>query len=734
MRVGTPAARRWLTGSVVLAAVSIPVVALRTAVTSLTAGHRGRRRDEDAGRARSDLLEETRQRFDRILQQAHDDLIVVDAAGQLVWSSSGMGTGEVLTDTEQVRGLLHPDDLPAVESTVRTCMREPGGVTSTRCRLRTAHDAWRAAELICKNLLDDPIVNGVVITVRDVTEREAAQAEAARLAALHEFLTENASEVMIRLDGERRVEYVSPAVGPLLELEPADLVGVDVAMLVRPDHRVAFETAIATAAATGAVQRLDVQIEGASQDLGVWVTATVRCVIDEHGDGTSFHVSMLDVTERRAAEEALADAEALQRLILESLHEGVVLTHRRRGLVRANRAALELAGVSGTAAELGVRTVLEFVAEVREPGGDVVPLDDTPAARVLATGRPDLDRLIEMHWRDGRVTVNRVDAVPLITEDGSHDLVVTTFSDVTERIAAERELAAERQLLDATLATVRAGVVALDARGCVTLTNRAFDDLLGARAPFGAPFATLGRALRLGRADGRPGDPARLGPTLALAGEAIHDEAAQLVAADGTTRDVLLSATPLRLGDEVVGAVVTLHDVTALRRAEDDLRRLATIDPLTSLPNRRRLESELHQALVRNQRQLHRLALLFVDLDGFKAVNDSLGHDAGDELLVAVAERVVGAVRAGDLVARIGGDEFVVIAEGLDGPADAEALAERVTRALDRPFHLAAGSPRIGGSVGVAHADQHPSADSILSAADGAMYEAKRRRKQAAAA
>ena len=192
-------------------------------------------------------------------------------------------------------------------------------------------------------------------------------------------------------------------------------------------------------------------------------------------------------------------------------------------------------------------------------------LDDTPAARVLATGAPDLGRLVELRWPDGRWSILQTDSVPLVVSGEDAGMVLTTFADVTQRVVAQRELETERRVLDATLATVRAGVVGIDAHGRVTMTNRAFDELVGFRSRPGVPFAAIGGRIGLRPADADAG--ARFAPTRALAGDAVHDEAAHVVACDGTTKDVLLSATPLRLGDSIGGAVVTLHDVTALRRA-----------------------------------------------------------------------------------------------------------------------------------------------------------------------
>ncbi len=152
----------------------------------------------------------------------------------------------------------------------------------------------------------------------------------------------------------------------------------------------------------------------------------------------------------------------------------------------------------------------------------------------------------------------------------------------------------------------------------------------------------------------------------------------------------------------ITGAVTVMHDITALKRAEQELEQLARRDPLTSLPNRRHFREALDSSIARNHRRPGTFAVLFCDLDGFKTINDTLGHETGDELLTAVADRLRGHTRTGDLIARIGGDEFVVLAEPLARLDDAHDLARRLQAALQAPFHLLTGTVHIGASFGVA--------------------------------
>lgn len=164
----------------------------------------------------------------------------------------------------------------------------------------------------------------------------------------------------------------------------------------------------------------------------------------------------------------------------------------------------------------------------------------------------------------------------------------------------------------------------------------------------------------------------------------------------------------------------------ALAAANAQLRELAMRDPLTALANRAALYAHLDAALQRAQRKRQPLALLMIDLDGFKTVNDSLGHEAGDQVLVEVAERLNRCARGGDLVARLGGDEFVLVCEDVGAQAGAQQLAERLLVALGEPIETAGRQARVGASIGIALA--RPGAEEsgeLLRRADRAMYAAK---------
>ena len=174
--------------------------------------------------------------------------------------------------------------------------------------------------------------------------------------------------------------------------------------------------------------------------------------------------------------------------------------------------------------------------------------------------------------------------------------------------------------------------------------------------------------------------------------------------------------------------IAFLHDITDRQAFRNSLQEMALTDILTGLPNRRAFTQKLPEAMARAIREPQQMGLLFMDIDGFKSINDKYGHEAGDELLVQFAERLIDSVRDVDTVARLAGDEFTVILERLHGVADATGVAEKILVSMRRPFLLKVGAVNMSTSIGVAiyEPGQHTTQDSLVAHADKAMYAAKK--------
>jgi len=201
----------------------------------------------------------------------------------------------------------------------------------------------------------------------------------------------------------------------------------------------------------------------------------------------------------------------------------------------------------------------------------------------------------------------------------------------------------------------------------------------------------------------------------------------RLRARDGRWLSFENVATPLLDHPAVNGIVLASRDVSERARLVTQLEHLAFHDPLTNLPNRALFRDRVEQALARSDRYGRGVAVLFLDLDHFKNVNDSLGHEAGDRLLTEVAERLVNCIRRIDTACRLGGDEFSVLLEGVANDEDLLDVPHRVLEALAQPITIAGKEFVVGASVGIARAEPGATADDVLRNADVAMYHAKSR-------
>jgi diguanylate cyclase (GGDEF)-like protein/PAS domain S-box-containing protein len=289
---------------------------------------------------------------------------------------------------------------------------------------------------------------------------------------------------------------------------------------------------------------------------------------------------------------------------------------------------------------------------------------------------------------------------------------------------AEHDAATSARRFSSLIASVPVGIMENDSSARVVFSNQAIDELLGHSAVGMSDQELIDQFV-----DPRDREGVERAVRTLVGG---RSAAAQLRmrAADGTERWFAWYGAPVKDTDgQYTGAFSSMIEITSLKDAERTLAKQATHDPLTGLPNRRLLYDRLSTALSRLTRQPGMVVVLFLDLDGFKSVNDMCGHDAGDELLQVVSVRLRHCVRAGDAVARFGGDEFVVVLEQVRDRADAAFIAGKIVHAVAGPVTLRRAQRRVqvGASVGIA-VGTSPSddPDALLRDADAAMFEAKR--------
>lgn len=320
--------------------------------------------------------------------------------------------------------------------------------------------------------------------------------------------------------------------------------------------------------------------------------------------------------------------------------------------------------------------------------------------------------------KDGRVVQTALDARALRRPDGHLDAIIATIDDISERKRQDERLRLAAALFEST----REGVLVMDRDRRILQVNPAFTQLTG---------YTEDEAI------GRTPDLLRPGPRDPILFDAMWESVRR--AGDwqgelwsrrknGEVFPVLLGLTAVSNPDGwTIRYVAAFSDLSRIKESESRLDFVIHHDPLTQLPNRLLLEARLAHALDVAAREGQGLALLLIDLDRFKDVNDSLGHPAGDDLLRQVAGRFVTCIGAADTIARLGGDEFAVLLEAIEGPRVAARTAERLIGILGDGFVLADGSEvRIGASIGISLVQgQSLDAGELLRQADAALYRAK---------
>lgn len=305
--------------------------------------------------------------------------------------------------------------------------------------------------------------------------------------------------------------------------------------------------------------------------------------------------------------------------------------------------------------------------------------------------------------------------------------IFVQITDISDRKRMENELFDEKERMRLTLSSIGDAVLCTDALGRITYLNPVAERLTGWQA-FDAAGRDVDEVINLRDADSGAPTPSPVRAAM-RAGAAVEPVRGVVVHRTSSQRfDVEETASAItdRHG-AVSGAVTVLRDVTEAVVMAARMTHLAQYDALTDLPNRVLLQDRAQLAITQARRDDKRLALMYLDLDGFKAINDRHGHAVGDQLLVQFAQRLQAAVRASDTVCRQGGDEFVVLLPGLDGDEPACVVARKILAACEAPFELAGERLAVGLSGGIALYPQHGTTfDALSRHADSAMYAAKR--------
>lgn len=416
------------------------------------------------------------------------------------------------------------------------------------------------------------------------------------------------------------------------------------------------------------------------------------------------------VGERKQAARALRDSEEQYRIVTQTATDVIVTIDRHSVITFVNAAVEKVFGYCPS--ELIGRPLTVLMPErLREA-------HQASFARYCATGARNISwggvELPGLH-RDGREIPLEVSFGEF--KQGERHLFTGILRDVSERKRAEES----QRWLATIVESSSDAIIGKSLDGTILSWNQAAERMYGYTAT-----EAVGRPITLLVPPARHGEVPQLLDRIRR-GERIENYETRRVCKDGRELRVSLTISPIcDATGAILGASTIVRDVTERKRTEERIRYLAQHDVLTGLPNRILLRDRIAQAIAHARRHQKQAAVLFLDLDGFKHVNDSLGHEVGDHMLRTTARRLQDCVRAGDSVARLGGDEFVICLPGLTDGRDAMPIAEKVLQTLREPFLVEQHELHVSGSIGISlFPSDGEDAELLMRAADTAMYHAK---------
>ncbi|WP_413624972.1 EAL domain-containing protein [Luteibacter sp. Lutesp34] len=531
------------------------------------------------------------------------------------------------------------------------------------------------------------------------------------------YLLERTPAMIAYVDTAMRYRYASPAYLAWMNVADVDVMGRPVAEVIDPALCALIEPDI-RAALGGRAMVADRAIHNGAGDRHA--QATFSPDMDDDGNVRGVVILLADISSRQALEARLRESERRFAQAFRYAAIGMALVLPDGRWLQVNEALCAMLGYDEQAL---MRTSFQDVTHPDDLAADLGHVE-----KLLSGDRLSYQMEKRYLHRDGHVVHVQLSVSLVRDEVGGPLYFISQVQDISERKAFEDALFRERELAEVTLKSIGDAVITTDTQLIVTSLNPIAEAMTGwsSHEAVGRPMDDIFQ-LR---------DPLTRRPIpnpliMAVSKNSIVGLTtdAILVHRNGFDSPIEDSAAPIHdHAGNVVGGVVVFHDVSETRALALKMAHLAHHDTLTGLPNRALLTSRMEFAVTAAARRNQRVALLFVDVDHFKQINDSLGHAAGDSLLQEVARRIRGAVRTDDTVSRLGGDEFVVLLPQIESPGDASTVGEKILAACGQAFGLGLDTSAlaISFSIGISvYPDDAEDAESLLRNADTAMYEAK---------
>jgi diguanylate cyclase (GGDEF)-like protein/PAS domain S-box-containing protein len=681
-----------------------------------------------AHRRLDDELRKSEARYRTVLDAAFDAIVTITPDGIIRWFNRGaerifgyraeevIGQPVTLLMPERYRELC----VAGLHRYLRTGEAHVVGGTTDLVGLRNDGSEFPIEMSLGETHEDgERLFTGVI---RDVTERNEAEAVIKESEERFRSLVKHTSDIITILEADGTIRYVSPAVERVVGYKPEEQIGTNAFGSVHPaDREQASNTFAEVLKRPGLHPPLEFRVphkDGSWRYLEHVVNSlledpTVRGVV----------ITSRDVTKRKEAQRKLREAEQRYRTLVERV-PAVVYVQEIGSPDSAMYMSPQIETLTGYSPEECENSDLRWRMVHPEDRGRIQSEDER-------TGKPGevFSTEYRVLHRDGRTKWVRNESVILEDEMSGTRYWQGFMLDITERKAFEEALERLSRQHEMVLKSAGEGIFGLDLDGNATFVNPAAARITGWEVEelVGRPQHDV---LHHTKPDGSPYLREECPIHAALEDGTTHSRDEEVFwRKDGTSFPVEYTSSPILQDGEVVGAVVTFKDITERKAFEQQLHHQAFYDPLTGLPNRALFMEHLKHALTRANRRGSRVAVLFTDLDNFKVINDSLGHEVGDQLLIAVAERLEACLRPEDTAARLGGDEFTILVEEIDGVHDVVRLAGRIADSLQPPFALDQHEVASTISIGIALSGRPQQPADLLRHADLAMYRAKHRGK-----
>jgi diguanylate cyclase (GGDEF)-like protein/PAS domain S-box-containing protein len=656
-------------------------------------------------------LEESEARFRLVAENASDIVLRVDDAWDVGWVSPSVHEVLGYKADEALGASLRSFMTDESWATIRAAYASWDKADPLRVQLQlvASDGSLRWMEVVARSIGDHRGAS-TVVNLRDVDAQVHAQQALAESEEQFRLTMEQAAVGMALVSASGHFVVVNPALSRFLGYEEGELAGRSFLTVTHPDDiepgsRV-HERLVSGEMPSYSVRKRYVRKDGHT----VWADLTVAAVRDAQGSFRHNVAQMADVTAEVLAQEAAEESQRLYRLLAENASDVVYLADPSGSIVWASPSFASVLGIDPVDA-VGMRTE------------DLVHPDDLARvqrrrAEIYSGERPG-DAIVRFRSGTGEYLDMSV-TVHVLSEGGTTTGAVVGLRDVTVEQRALRQLARSEERFRLAMTAAPVGMAISDPDGRFVQVNDAFCDLVGLPES-DVLGATVSRFLG-------PGDHDLVDTvTAALSEEGASTFRHQHRLMSGS-RELWVEHSASVLRDDEGRPVFYVHqfaDHTEAHELRQDLEYRAAHDPLTGVANRGELMRQLRHALRRGRGGATWLGVLFCDIDNLKPLNDEYGHATGDAAIVAVAERLTGVVRVIDLVARIGGDEFVILLEGLRSRDELRAIAEKCRRAVEGPIESEGQQVLVSVSVGAVLADQDETPDEVLARADHALHRAK---------